>query len=174
MRLRCESDSVVREVPIVSVDGLLAAEGLDRIDVLVCDVQGAELDVLRGAREALRDKRIRFLVVSTHAVPRDPVLHQRCLAFLEDAGAQIIAEHSIPESCSGDGLIAASFDPRDAGWTVDISIGRARNSLGGELEWRIARMTGWRGLVRQAGRPLLRYRYGRMLGDRIRRGRAQP
>jgi FkbM family methyltransferase len=168
LRLRCESDSVTRTTPLVSVDGLLATQPIDRIDVLVCDVQGAELDVLGGAQEALRTDRIRFLLVSTHAIPRDPVLHQRCLAFLQDAGAHIIAEHSIPESCSGDGLIVASFDPRDRDLTVAITIGRARDSLDGELEWRLARLNGWRGLARQLGRPLMRYGFARALVSRAR------
>ena len=125
LQIRCESDSVVRKVPLVSIDGLVAAGELSRADIVVCDVQGAELEVLRGAAAALRDGRIRFLVVSTHLVARDPVLHQRCLALLTAAGAHIIAEHSIPELCSGDGLIAASFDSRDDDFTVDITIGRA-------------------------------------------------
>lgn len=174
LRIRCESDAVTRTVPTVSVDGLLETQAVDRIDLLVCDVQGAELEVLHGARGALRQGRLRFLVLSTHAMPANPVLHQHCLAFLRDAGAQIIAEHSIPESCSGDGLIVASFDPADAGLTVAITIGRARDSLGGELEWRIARMSGWSGLVRQLARPLMRHSIAGALLQRvyvIRRGR---
>jgi FkbM family methyltransferase len=155
-RLRSERGEILRNVARVSVDGLLADEGIPRIDVLLCDVQGAELEVLRGARDALRERRIRFLCVSTHMSPGDPTLHQRCLAQLEGLGAQIVAEHSIPESCSVDGLIVASLDPRDQGWTVEITIGRARDSIGGELEWRLARTRGWRGLARLLVGQLIR------------------
>jgi FkbM family methyltransferase len=157
IRLRCESDSRVRKVPTISVDGLLANEPIGHIDMLVCDVQGAELDVLRGARAAMRDQRLRFMVISTHLMSEAPTLHQRCLALLQNAGAHIIAEHSIPESCSVDGLIVASFDPRDRDFSVTITIGRARDSLGGEVEWRLERALGWRGFARQLLRPLLRF-----------------
>jgi FkbM family methyltransferase len=166
--LRCESDGVTRRVPTVSVDGLLAGDPSGRADLVVCDVQGAEMDVLRGASHALREGRIRFLVVSTHLVAHDPVLHQRCLAFLVEAGAQIIAEHSIPESCSGDGLIVASMDPRDKDFIVDVTVGRARDSLAGEVEWRLAAMQGWGGLARILGRPLMKWERLRVVVSGVR------
>lgn len=155
MNLRSETGELMRQVPVVSVDGLMADERLGRVDVLLCDAQGAELEVLRGAGAALAEGKVRFLCVSTHMVPHDPAMHQRCLGFLERLGAHVIAEHSIPESCGVDGLIVASLDPRDHGWTVDITIGRARDSEVGELEWRLARTRGWRGLMRHLARPLL-------------------
>ncbi len=65
-RRNAESDGIEREVELVSVDGLVEREGLERIDLLLCDTQGAELATLEGARGALHDGLIRFLVVSTH------------------------------------------------------------------------------------------------------------
>jgi FkbM family methyltransferase len=140
VRLVLESDGMAHRVPGVTVDGLCAERGVERLDVLLIDVQGAELDALRGAREAIRERRIRFFVVSTHhhSHSGDPLTHQRCLRFLQEAGAHLIAEHSVSESCSGDGLIVASLDPRDADLRVDVSVVRARDSLFGELEWDLA------------------------------------
>jgi FkbM family methyltransferase len=153
MWITCESDGRARQVPLVTLDGLIADNGLERIDLVLCDTQGAELHVLAAARDALRDRRIRFLVLSTHhqIFSGDALTHQRCLAFLQDEGAHIIAEHSISESCSGDGLIAASMDPADRDLTVDVSHVRARDSLFGEPEFEVDRARGWRGPVRRYG-----------------------
>jgi FkbM family methyltransferase len=161
MWITCESDGRARQVPTVTLDGLIADHGLERIDLVLCDTQGAELHVLAAARDALRERRIRFLVLSTHhqVFSGDALTHQRCLAFLRDEGAHIIAEHSIAESCSGDGLIAASMDPADEGFAVDVSHVRARDSLFGEPEYEVDRARGWRGPVRRyGGRVVVRAR----------------
>lgn len=138
--LRCESDGVQRELPVVSVAGLMSDRGIDRLDLLQLDVQGAELDVVERAREVFAAGRIRFVVVSTHhhSISGDPMTHQCCLAELKAAGAHVVAEHTVGESCSGDGLIAVSFDPPDSDFTVQISYARYRDSLFGELEPELA------------------------------------
>jgi FkbM family methyltransferase len=136
----CESDGVTREVGLVSVDGLLVREGLDRIDLLLCDTQGAELAMLEGARGALAAGQIRFLVVSTHhhSISGDALTHQRCLSTLLELGAHVVAEHPVSESFSGDGLVVVSMDPRDRDLRVELSRARARDSLFGELEHDLA------------------------------------
>jgi FkbM family methyltransferase len=141
IRIRTESDNALRSVPLVTLDGLMCDEGLDRVDLLLCDTQGAELGLLTDARETLRSGRVRFLVVSTHhhSISGDPLTHQRCLAVLRDCGAHIIAEHSVLESCSGDGLIAASMDPRDADLEVHVSVVRSRDTIFGEPEYELER-----------------------------------
>jgi FkbM family methyltransferase len=142
IRLRTESDNAWRSVPLVSLDGLLRDEGLDRIDLLLCDTQGAEYGLLEGASETLRSGRVRFLVVSTHhhSITGDPLTHQRCLRVLQECGAHIIAEHSVLESCSGDGLIAVSMDARDADMHVAVSHVRSRDTIFGEPEYELARI----------------------------------
>src|SRR5262249_39770976 len=108
--LMWESDSEPHSTRQVSVDGLMRDLDLQRIDVLQCDVQGAETGVLLGASQALAERRVRFLVISTHhhRISGDPLTHQHCERILREAGACFIAEHSVSESCSGDGLIVAS------------------------------------------------------------------
>jgi FkbM family methyltransferase len=144
-----ESDGLRHKNRMVSIDGLMRECALERIDLLVCDVQGAEVDALHGAARALAERRIRFLVVSTHhyRISRDPLTHQRCLQLLQDAGVHIIAEHSVQESCSGDGLIVASTDPRDEDLHAPVTIGRSRDSLFGELEWDLASARSMRHLI---------------------------
>lgn len=92
-----------------------AVRQLSQNSLLLCDVQGAEVEALRGAANALAARRVRFLVISTHhhQITGDPLTHQRCVGLLRDAGAHFIAEHSVSESCSGDGLVVVSTDPRD-------------------------------------------------------------
>ncbi len=126
----CESDGIVRDVPTVSLGSLIEDQKLDKIDLLLVDVQGAEFDFLEGARDFIAD-RVRFALVSTHhhSISGNPLTHQQTLELLVSVGGHVIAEHTIGESVSGDGLIAVSFDPSDADLSVMISYGREGNTL---------------------------------------------
>jgi len=138
---RTESDGRLRRTRMVTLEGLLDDHGIERADLVLCDAQGGELALLQEAGVALAAGRVRFLLVSTHhhSISGDPLTHQRCLALLQEAGAHLVAEHSVAESCSGDGLIAAAFDAADAECTVLVTRVRARDSLFGELEHDLAR-----------------------------------
>lgn len=85
------------------------------IELLHMDVQGAETGFLRSMRRSAAAERVRFLVVSTHheSISGSASTHDDCLEELRSQGAVVLAEHSVPESFSGDGLIVASFDARD-------------------------------------------------------------
>ncbi|UFS58015.1 FkbM family methyltransferase [Subtercola endophyticus] len=140
IRLRTESDNEERDIVTVDLASLMADTGLDHVDIVLCDVQGAETIMLARARGDFAAGRVRFLVVSTHhhRISGDALTHQNALALLLEYGAHIIAEHSVSESASGDGLIAVSFDPRDDDLVVQVSHVRARDSLSGELEVELA------------------------------------
>ena len=114
-----------------SVPQLLAEHRLERLDLLHADTQGAELEVLLGSADLLREGRIRFLMVSTHCyeISGDVLIHQRCLALIRQLGGHVICEHDVHESFSGDGLIAASFDAADADLEVSVSVNRYGTSL---------------------------------------------
>ena len=116
----------------------VAAAGVSRIDLLLADVQGAELPMLEGAVESINRGKLRFAFISTHhhSISGDPLTHQRCLQFLRERGAHIIAAHNVTESYSGDGLIVASFDDQDRHFPeVEISKNHPTNSLFRELEY---------------------------------------
>ncbi len=115
IRMQMESDGREHEVPGLTIAGLMADQGLERADLVSCDVQGAELDAIEGAVPVIREGRLRFLFVATHheSISGDPDIHRRCRERLGALGAHVIAEHTVEHSCSGDGLIAVSFDPRD-------------------------------------------------------------
>jgi FkbM family methyltransferase len=135
-----EIDGQVHRVVQHDLSSLMTLTDLDRIDLVLADVQGAETVLLERGRRVLANGRVRFLIVSTHhhSISGDPLTHQHALRLLNDLGAHVIAEHSVAESYSGDGLIAASFDARDEHFNVPISYARAKDSLFGELEPEIA------------------------------------
>jgi hypothetical protein len=111
------------------------------VELLLADIQGAEVAMLEGAVRSLAQGRIRFLVLSTHhhSISHDPLTHQKCLRFLEERGAHFLAVHSVAESYSGDGLIVAALHPADRHIApFEISYNRAANSLFRELEYDLA------------------------------------
>ena len=115
-----------------SVPQVIADRAIERLDILHCDAQGAELAVLESCRPLFARRRINWVFVSTHAfqITGDPLTHQRCLALLREAGASIEAEHDVHESFSGDGLIVARFCDAPADWRpLDLSRNRYSESL---------------------------------------------
>jgi FkbM family methyltransferase len=118
-------------VPIKSVDSLVAENKLAKIDMLHMDVQGAELETLKGAAETITAGKLRFLIVSTHhyLFSGDPLSHHKCLDYITSLGGYIISSHTVAESYSGDGLIAASFDPRDRELAIEVSLNHTDRSL---------------------------------------------
>jgi hypothetical protein len=116
-------DGSVSQVPCVAIDDFLSQEGITFLDILHADIQGAELEMLEGCRRSLAENRIGYLFVSTHADK-----HAVCLAAVKRAGYQLVAEHSIEESCSGDGLIVARSEhaPRIPPVEITKYAGRGR------------------------------------------------
>ncbi len=136
IRFPSQSDDESYEVVQHDLHSLMAHTEIERADVVLADIQGAESILLdRAAGDFLRDA-VRFLLVSTHhhSISGDPLTHQNGLRCLLESGAHVIAEHSVPESFSGDGLIAVSFDRADQDLCVELSHARARESIFGELE----------------------------------------
>jgi FkbM family methyltransferase len=115
--------------PCLSVPLLMERHGIQQLDILHSDTQGAEHDVLLDCKELFEQQRIKFLFVSTHdfTISGDPLTHQRCLTIVRSCGGRIIAEHDIHESFSGDGLIAAYFGG-DAFMATSVSVSRNRYS----------------------------------------------
>jgi FkbM family methyltransferase len=119
-------------IPQIAVPDLMADRGISHLDILHCDTQGAETDVIRSCENLIRERRIRFIIISTHAhqISGDPLTHQRCLEMLRQFGGQILAEHDVHESFSGDGLIAAYFGAEPLVWPhLSLSYNRYSTSL---------------------------------------------
>lgn len=118
-------------VPVRTVDSLVEENEIEMLDILHMDIQGAEMDTLKGTIKTIKEKKIRFLFVSTHhyAISGDPIMHQKCLEFIKINGGHIISSHTILESCSGDGLIVASFSENDKDFKVAVTLQPTDDSL---------------------------------------------
>ncbi|MDP8996062.1 MAG: FkbM family methyltransferase [Pseudomonadota bacterium] len=124
-------DSEKIQIPSFTVDSLIATERWDNLSMLHLDIQGGETDILKSCERLFSQKRVGWVLVSTHAhqISGDPLTHQRCLEILRNSGAVIEAEHDVHESFSGDGLIAARFSPAPAQVPLKISYNRQDRSL---------------------------------------------
>ena len=136
----CESDNVTRDIPVICIDDFIEQQAIDFIDLLLCDIQGFELEMLQGSVNSLEQKKIRFLVISTHhhSISHDPLTHQKCLQFLQDKALYILVSHNVIESYSGDGLIVASTKAEDANLSTEISRNHPTNCLFREMEYDLA------------------------------------
>jgi hypothetical protein len=56
----------VNEINITTLDSLLQKLGICHVNILKINVEGAEFDVLKGARNFLAEKRISKIVITTH------------------------------------------------------------------------------------------------------------
>jgi len=86
--------------PHLSIDDFIESEKIDRVHILHSDIQGSEYSMLFTTTRHL--DRIDYFFISTHGN-----CHRPCMAFLQEHGFRILAEHDCEESCSGDGLIVA-------------------------------------------------------------------
>lgn len=131
-----ESDGQEYSVPAYDLASLMSMAGVDEVDVVFCDIQGFETPMLRQSATLLASGAVRFVVMSTHhsSISGDPLTHQKARRTIEELGGYVVAEHTVSESFSGDGLIVASFNGRDRDFTVEVSHARARDTLFGELE----------------------------------------
>jgi FkbM family methyltransferase len=136
----CESTGQILNVPTLTFSSILKNFENSNFDIVLADIQGAETSMLENLAEGLKVANIRFMLISTHdmQISGSPTTHQDCLHLLRKCGASIVAEHSVSESFSGDGLILASFCDLDRDLQIKISFNRSKFSLFGEWEPRIA------------------------------------
>jgi FkbM family methyltransferase len=59
---------VVQQAPLTTLDAWAAATGLERLDVVKLDIEGAEILALRGAQETLRRLRPRLIAIEVKDV----------------------------------------------------------------------------------------------------------
>lgn len=88
-------------IPVICVDDLVSKEGLDQIAILHSDIQGFELDMLKGAEKTLSGQKVSYTFISTHAED----LHLACEQFLQSKGYLLVASIRPEESYSMDGIL---------------------------------------------------------------------
>lgn len=67
-------DAPTVSVPVLTLDGYCADQGIDRIDLLKIDTEGYEMSVLRGAEQMLKRGAIRFVLAECEFIhnPSEP------------------------------------------------------------------------------------------------------
>jgi hypothetical protein len=98
-----ESSLTDDQLRIVTVDELLDIYSLSKLTILHSDIQGYELEMLQGSKDAIQNYMIDFFFISTHS----DELHKDCLDLLIEANYQILDHYLINESWNPDGLILA-------------------------------------------------------------------
>ncbi len=88
-------------VPVVTVDATCRRQGVERLAILHMDVQGAELEALRGATRMLAEERIDYVFVSTHGNE----LHAKARELLMSLGHRVVADADCDDSFSQDGIL---------------------------------------------------------------------
>jgi len=87
------------------VDAFLAEAKISKLDVLHCDIQGYELEMLADCRRSLSARSIDYLFISTHSEE----LHQEVARRLEDFNYRIeVSSDFETETTSFDGFVFAS------------------------------------------------------------------
>ena len=119
----CSERSRVGRLECLDMDAVLARVDGRPIEVLHMDVQGAELPFIESMRRAVAERKVRFIVVSTHhesvfsnyqkSSTGSTTTHEDCVGALQSLGAKVFVDHNVYESFSGDGLIVASFAAED-------------------------------------------------------------
>jgi len=127
-----ENSSAPITLPMLNGDSLLDISGGKVVELLHLDTQGAELDFIKSLKTVADKKLVRFVMVSTHhsSISGSTNTHFDCLQQLRMLGANILVEHDVIESFSGDGLILASFYLEDVNLHFpEISRNKAESSL---------------------------------------------
>jgi len=73
------------------------------LNILHSDIQGFEVDMLKGAREMLSNRKVDLIFISTHSNE----VHADCIELLEAQDYVILASADLDNTFSVDGLIVA-------------------------------------------------------------------
>jgi len=111
---RASTDSA----PTMTVDEVLRHFGLSHLTLLHTDIQGYELEMLFGSKEALAQKRIDIMFISTHSMG----IHYQCKTHLEEAGYVIPWSIDLIDSYSFDGLIVAHLPGTVSDKQISVSL----------------------------------------------------
>jgi FkbM family methyltransferase len=65
----------VAQVPVDSVDGILAERGIERVDFVKMDIEGAEIEAIKGMRRTLERSNARLAIAAYHRVDGQQTHH---------------------------------------------------------------------------------------------------
>jgi hypothetical protein len=86
---------------VISIDDYIKKNKIDFVHILHSDIQGAELEMLKGCQNSIKQNKIGYVFISTHSNE----LHNDCTAFLLKHDFTIVASAILNESYSHDGVL---------------------------------------------------------------------
>lgn len=107
-------------IPFYSVDYLMEKYEISKLNILHSDIQGYELKMLEGCKNALLLQLIDYFFISTHSND----LHEACKENLRSHSYVILCDANLDESYSVDGLIVARRVGLEGPEKINISIRR--------------------------------------------------
>ena len=111
-------EQVDRSKNITTVDAICRQQKLEFIDILHSDIQGFELEMLRGSKQLLSESRVGYIFISTHSNE----LHYDCRQLLVDQyGFTEVASADLDETFSWDGILVMKAPHYKGIETVPIS-----------------------------------------------------
>lgn len=111
---------VETSLPQICVDDFVKLKKISFIHILHADIQGAEVEMLRGAKETFAADKIGYVCISTHS----DQLHRECLDILKDYNFKILCDVDVTHCAHTDGFIvgrASSFAGPDK---IEIDVKR--------------------------------------------------
>ena len=104
-------------VPVFCVDDIIIRNNINHINILHSDIQGAEFDMLMGAKMSFGSSKIDYVFISTHSDD----LHTKCRSFLLDHGLSILADADLSETYSRDGVLVGRREGLEGPMPIPIS-----------------------------------------------------
>jgi len=107
------------------VDQFIQSRRIDHVDILHVDIQGAELEMMDGARVALRNACIDYLFISTHSQQ----IHYEIIDRLKEFGYRVEVTSDFDyQTTSYDGLIFTSSPCARALFANFVPLGRTAHA----------------------------------------------
>ena len=103
------------------IDDFVQEHNIPFIDILHSDIQGFELDMLKGAVKTIEARKIGYMFISTHSNP----LHYQCIDFLKNYGYELIASADKQQTYSFDGVLVMRAPYYKGIGPVEISLREA-------------------------------------------------
>ncbi len=98
------SKTINETTPVtICVDDFVNTHNIDFVDMLHSDIQGFEMEMLKGAEKLIDHDKIGYFFISTHSNE----IHYDCLNFLKNKNYLILADIDLDKTFAIDGLIVA-------------------------------------------------------------------
>ena len=96
-------NSISNDEQTICIDDFCIEKQIDFIDMLHCDIQGFEYDMLLGSERMINEDKIVYFFISTHSNE----VHYKCLEHLQLKKYTIVATADLDQTYAEDGLIVA-------------------------------------------------------------------